>query len=315
MCASPIIFERPCAHCGESVRFLTDSLPNTHWDHMSSRQRFRFCSGSFSDVLLTDSLLHSSRGLPWLELMLSEARQSIRLERHRTNDMSGCLLGTVSFLEEKTEMFETVAEALLVLWPIVGSELKAEEEFYLTLTSGLGTVSQLSNEGFSLSAEMDFLKVVATIPQQDIAVPASVLRYSDELRAPEKPVIRTAAQRKRLYLNGLAESALSTLALLFTMIPRDIEGILLNLMVDDIDRATGRNRRYCTLSVQVTRAEFEALDLRRVEPVACLKSLKAVVPSSRTEVTPVQPIIEFDETDRRLVEADDLVAVLRARPT
>ena len=120
--------------------------------------------------------------------------------------------------------------------------------------------------------------------------------------------LRSATQRNVMYLNGLAESALSALALLFTVLPHDLDGILLNLMVDDIDRSTGRDRRYCTLSVQVTRAEFEALDLKRVEPVPCLKSLKAVVPSSRTGVVAVRPIIEFDKADHRIVEAEDLVS-------
>ena len=281
---------------------------------MSKRQRASFSFGVISDSQLVDSLLHSTRGRPWMELILGEGKLSIQSEWYRENNMSGDLQGTLSVLADNTATFRSAADALSGLWPIVLPDSNAESELYFVLASVLKSAKNLSDEEFLVSVEKTFLKVVATVPKRDIAVPESVVLPAEEQGARGKRKLRSATQRNLMYLNGLAESALSALALLFTVLPHDLDGILLNLMVDDIDRSTGRDCRYCTLSVQVTRAEFEALDLKRVEPVPCLKSLKAVVPSSRTEVVAVRPIIEFDKADHRIVEAEDLVSALGSRP-
>ena len=89
--------------------------------------------------------------------------------------------------------------------------------------------------------------------------------------------------------------------------------ILLNVMVDEIDRATGLNKRYCILSVQTERDHFKALDLARVNPLECIKSLGAVVPRGTAELVPVRPIIAFDKEDARIVAVTDVASRLDAR--
>jgi restriction system protein len=45
------------------------------------------------------------------------------------------------------------------------------------------------------------------------------------------------------------------------------------------------------------------LDLRRVDPKACFKSLKGVASSKLTDLTPVRPILKLNKDDARFVEA------------
>ena len=74
-----------------------------------------------------------------------------------------------------------------------------------------------------------------------------------------------------------------------------------------IDPATGSEAHGCILSVQAGRDEFTCLDLRRVEPKACFKSLKGVGSSRLTDLTPIRPIVKLNKEDARFVEAYGVV--------
>ena len=56
------------------------------------------------------------------------------------------------------------------------------------------------------------------------------------------------------------------------------------------------------------------LDLRNVEPLACLKGLNAAVSGSPSELVPVRPILEFDMVDPRFIQESDVLGTLDTRP-
>lgn len=164
-----------------------------------------------------------------------------------------------------------------------------------------------------LTPESRLLRVVATIPSKDVAVPETltVRNVSDPFN---RKRARPAKLRNELYVNGVAEVALAALAAITRSPGSDrADTVLLNLMVDDVDRSTGLDERYCTLSVQVERTRFETLDLERVDPLACVKSLGAAVPRGTTEIAPVRPIIAFDKEDARIVAAQEVASRLDSR--
>ena len=105
-------------------------------------------------------------------------------------------------------------------------------------------------------------------------VPASArVRYvkSDDREA---EVARPATERKALYRELLAQSALRVITELFRA---DADGqlasVVLNGFVRGIDPATGREAERFLLTVTVSRAEFSALSLDRVAAVECLLGL------------------------------------------
>ena len=55
-----------------------------------------------------------------------------------------------------------------------------------------------------------------------------------------------------------------------------LEGIVFNGWVNSIDKATGQNIKPCIISLQVSRTEFMPIDLSKVDPKTCFKSLKGV---------------------------------------
>ncbi len=126
---------------------------------------------------------------------------------------------------------------------------------------------------------------------------------------------RPAAQIKRLYSQIVAQTALRSLHELFEA-DRDakIETIVFNGYVDTIDPATGRPISPHLVTVRVSRELFLALDLRNVEPLACLKGLNASVSKSPAELVPVRPVLEFDMVDPRFVQESDVLGTLDTRP-
>lgn len=90
--------------------------------------------------------------------------------------------------------------------------------------------------------------------------------------------------------------------------------VVLNGHVHTTDERTGRPIHPCLVTVRTTRDQFLALDLRNVDPVACLKGLSASLSRSPAELTPVRPVLEFDMVDPRFVQEADVLSTLETRP-
>jgi restriction system protein len=60
------------------------------------------------------------------------------------------------------------------------------------------------------------------------------------------------------------------------------------------------------MSVLVSRADFLAIDLSRIDPKACFKSLKGVSASTLSALAAIPPVIELNKEDRRFVEARNI---------
>jgi len=117
--------------------------------------------------------------------------------------------------------------------------------------------------------------------------------------------------RNKLYQQVVAQMALRTLRCVFAA---DRGGLVLeaacNGYVDTIDTATGQDAHWCLVSVQVSRAEFERLDLARVDPMDCLAYLHAKVSKTPEKYQPVQPIIEYPWDDLHYAQELDAAAGL-----
>jgi restriction system protein len=126
---------------------------------------------------------------------------------------------------------------------------------------------------------------------------------------------RALSQRKALYASLIAQIALRTLYELFTADRTKIlETIVFNGYVETINKGTGLPIRACLLTVRTSRDIFMGLNLRQVEPQACLTVLNASVSKNPTELTPVRPVVEFSMVDPRFIEETDILSDLDQRP-
>ncbi len=85
-----------------------------------------------------------------------------------------------------------------------------------------------------------------------------------------------------------------------------VHQVVFNGWVRSIDPATGNEANGCVLSFQVDKESFLEIDLARVDPKACFKSLKGVGSSKLHSLTPVAPMIVMDKNDRRFISSHDM---------
>lgn len=93
-------------------------------------------------------------------------------------------------------------------------------------------------------------------------------------------------------------------------VDQNIGKILFNGEVQFIDRRTGQEARSCLLSLLVDRGTFSAIDLSRIDPKACFKSLKGVSAASLASLTSIPPIMKMNKEDRRFIDGRDVVHMI-----
>jgi restriction system protein len=99
--------------------------------------------------------------------------------------------------------------------------------------------------------------------------------------------------RQTLYANVIAQATLRCLYEVFAADKlKQIDVVALNGYVDTVDSSTGRAVQPCIISVRTTRDEFGGLELRKVEPISCLKRLSASISRSPSELVAVKPIVD-----------------------
>ena len=108
----------------------------------------------------------------------------------------------------------------------------------------------------------------------DFSVVPAVSRYryikSDDR---ETQISRPAGERKSLYRNVLAQSALAVMAEIFRADhTRLVSTVTVNGFVSCADPATGRRSKAFLLTATAGRPAIGHLDLARVDPVSCLEA-------------------------------------------
>jgi restriction system protein len=119
------------------------------------------------------------------------------------------------------------------------------------------------------------------------------------------------AELGRLYDATLYRAALGIIHIVFSSDPeRRIERVTLNGWVDHVVKATGLDERTCVLSVGVNRSDFEKIELQRVDPRECFKSLKGVAASKLIGLAPVAPLERPALQDTRFIDSQDVASAV-----
>ena len=178
----------------------------------------------------------------------------------------------------------------------------------------------LNGEPNAVSAEVGYaleshhLVVDLELPELSVVPEETGFRYNKSADRVD-PNLRPDAKRKALYANLICQIALKGADTVFRGGQESaIECLTLNGMLDTIDPSTGQKIRVCLLSVRVTADTFRALNLRKVQPEHCLRSLKASVSRAPAELLPVKPLLELDMVDPRFIPTLDVMSGLDHRP-
>lgn len=126
-------------------------------------------------------------------------------------------------------------------------------------------------------------------------------------------------EMKQKDLESLYDSILQQIALLtISRIFRDastpaLQSVVFNGWVTGVDRKTGNDFTSCVLSVQAPRATFASLNLTRVDPKECIRSLKGLVAGPLAQLAPVRPILDLNTEDARFIESREVLANLNSQ--
>jgi restriction system protein len=105
-----------------------------------------------------------------------------------------------------------------------------------------------------------------------------------------------------------------TIFILYTICLHDenncIEAIAFNGYVKSIDKASGTNIEPCIISLFVKKEDIMRLNLKQIDAHICFRNLKGVGASVLANLTPVPPIINFDKSDKRFIQAKEVANTL-----
>jgi restriction system protein len=163
-------------------------------------------------------------------------------------------------------------------------------------------------------AQSKLLAIDYQLPDFSIVPAEQSYRYV-KARDAIDAVAETGAKRKALYASVIAQSTIRIVHEIFEADRRgQVESIVLNCVVDTVDRSTGQQQKPCIVSLRTTADTFGKIKLDAVDPAACLKGLSAAVSPSPADLAPVRPVLELKMVDPRFITETDVLSQLDQRP-
>lgn len=232
-----------------------------------------------------------------------------------------------SKIDEEKRRYEKKRDAELARWKTANKVMRKQRLafasgqpeavtiLYSSLLNSLEWPVNLKGARVAFSELSSQLVVELLLPSLDEAVPtAASYRYSQrEGRVIEK--LATIRERKTEYLSFVSQVVLRVAHEVFQAESSEfVSTVVISGMVEAIDPRTGKLVRPCLVTLRVSRDDFLEINLKKVDPVACLISLKAAVSRSPEELIAVKPIVEFDMVDPRFVKEASILTELDSRP-
>jgi restriction system protein len=112
------------------------------------------------------------------------------------------------------------------------------------------------------------------------------------------------ANIKKKYDDILYQIVLQTLNYVFVLDGDycNINSIVLNGKLKTIDKSTGKNIEPYVLSINVTKENFNGLNLQAIDPKAWFKSAKGISAAFFADITPVAPVVLMSREDSRFID-------------
>lgn len=110
---------------------------------------------------------------------------------------------------------------------------------------------------------------------------------------------------KQIYNSILYQICLRTVYEIFSLANElnCIYSVTFNGIITATDKATGKNKTVCVLSLMATDENLADIDFGNVDPRECFKSLKGVGASELSSITAIMPIRNIDKDDKRFIDA------------
>lgn len=157
------------------------------------------------------------------------------------------------------------------------------------------------------SAKAAELRIDFALPTIDVIPETKSYQYHkdiDEIARTDLP----QKQRRQLYSLVLAQISLRTIYEIFEADrTKIVDSIVFDGYVEGINPSTGQPGRFCLVALNITRQQFDSLDLRRVEPLSCLKGLNARLSSKPDQLLAVSPMTQESLQDATVADTADIL--------
>lgn len=151
------------------------------------------------------------------------------------------------------------------------------------------------------------------LPPRSVVPDVDSYRYlpnKDETR----PVPRKVSDLGAIYKDVISQVALLCIRDLFDG-DAELREVGFNGHVHATNPATGKDEFPCIISLSVDRETFpQDGELAKVTAEVCVRHQRAIISSHPYELTPVEPILDFDLSKYSFVQGFDAVATLDSRP-
>ncbi len=119
-----------------------------------------------------------------------------------------------------------------------------------------------------------------------------------------KESYHTDAYMKKKYDSVIYQIVLQTLNYIFKIDDEYnyVESIVLNGKVSTIDKTTGKNIVPYILSLNISKNDFNGLNLSAIDPKSWFKSAKGISAATFANVTPVAPVVLMSREDDRFID-------------
>ena len=169
--------------------------------------------------------------------------------------------------------------------------------FELTLESSSYPDGFPKQTNIEFAAERQELRVEFSLPTPDVIPDASRYVY-DVTRDEIVAAALSNKRRRRLYTSMLAQISLRAVHEIFTADRTEkLDRIVFSGYAEGINPSSGQEGRFCLVALAIARGQYESLDLRRVDPLACLAGLGARVSSKPDQMLAVSPVNQAETQD------------------
>lgn len=127
------------------------------------------------------------------------------------------------------------------------------------------------------------------------------------VRGKEKAVALTDRELDAKYESVLYQIILRSVHEIFSdkyLVP--INYVVINGLLEILDKSKGLKSIKCIMSLAVPRARFEEINFAAVDPKECFRGLKGISARSLSSLTPVKPIKVLNKEDSRFVDAEEV---------
>jgi len=171
-------------------------------------------------------------------------------------------------------------------------------------------------DGLEISCDIIYVIDRKTvIVDMDLPNPSVLPRVLEYKYVATKDIFTTKEMKEKdfdgFYEEVIAQISVRTLHEIFEAVyTKVVDFVTFNGWVEGIDPKTGKDFRNCIISVQAERDQFMDLKLDKVEPIQCLKGLKAQIASQFINLAPVKPILKLDRNDKRIIASEEVIDTL-----